>query len=288
MDARLKDYLEANYAGVFDHLRLQYEGIFDEERIERHIREYVDVHNSLAFVQDLIAEGYGGKRLLDIGSGYGSNVLAARQAGIDAIGIDIEPFEVEFARNRLRAERPDDSAEEVYILGSGLTLPFEDQTFDLVTIMNVLEHVHDYRKLLHEAVRVLRPGGMLYALCPNYAAFRQEAHYHVPWLPFFHKGLASIYLKLIGRNPRFLQTSIHYCTNWGILSCLSGLPVRVENPDLAKICNIQALCNEKIRKALLALKRLHLLWGAELLIYVLFYSPFKPSVYLRAVRKVSV
>ena len=265
-----------------DHLRMEYEGIFDEERIERHIRDYIDLNNSEAFVQDLIAEGYGRMRLLDIGSGYGSNVLAARQAGIDAIGIDIEQFEVEFARKRMRDERPDDSAEEVYILGDGLTLPFEDQTFDLVTILNVLEHVPDYRKLLDEAIRVLRPDGRLYLVCPNYAAFRQEAHYHVPWLPFFHKGIASLYLKLIGKNPRFLQTSIHYCTNWGILLCLSGLSVRVENPYLAKMRNIQAIRNEKIRKAMLKLKHLNLLWVAEFLTCALFYNPFKHSVSLKA------
>lgn len=271
-----------------EHLRTQYAGIFDERMIDLHVSEYVDVQNASQFAQDLIADGHFGKQMLDIGSGYGSNVLAARHAGLNASGIELEPFEVVFARNRLREERPDDSVEEVYHLGSGLALPFHDKSFDVVTIMNVLEHVPDYRQLLKEAVRVLRPGGVLYAVCPNYAAFRQEAHYHVPWLPFFHKGLASGYLKLLGRNPGFLQTSIHYCTSWGILWCLSGLPVNIENPYLAKIRNIQAIRSEKIRNALWTLKRLHLLWAAELLIFVLFYNPFKQSIRLKAVRNDAV
>ena len=51
-------------------------------------------------------------------------------------------------------------------------LPFSGESFDYVVLLSVLEHVQDWRKTLAEAVRVLRPGGVLYVsttsrFCPK-------------------------------------------------------------------------------------------------------------------------
>ena len=48
------------------------------------------------------------------------------------------------------------------------TLPFADGTFDLVTILDVLEHIDDDAGTLRELHRVLRPGGMLLVSVPAY------------------------------------------------------------------------------------------------------------------------
>lgn len=45
-------------------------------------------------------------------------------------------------------------------------LPFPDQTYDGVTLINVLEHVFAYRELLKESLRVLKPGGQLVIVVP--------------------------------------------------------------------------------------------------------------------------
>ena len=274
------------YPELKKYLQEQYAGVFDESMVNSLVSEYIDDKNSTVLANDLVADGHFGRRMLDIGSGYGSNVLASRQAGIDAIGIEIAPFEVEFARKRLRQERPDDSPDNVYLLGSALHLPFQDDSFDLITIMNVLEHVTDYRRLLSEAVRVLRPNGALYIVCPNYAAFRREAHYQVPWLPLLNKDLAGWYLKAIGRNPQFLKMSIHYCTNWGILRCLSQLQVRIVNPQFEKLRNISAIRSKNARTMLLAVERLGLMWIAKWLVAAQFYNPCKASVRLTAVKQI--
>src|SRR5262245_2032054 len=50
-------------------------------------------------------------------------------------------------------------------------IPFEDASFDLVTLLNVLEHVHDQAFLLGEIRRVLRPNGRLIVTVPRHNLF---------------------------------------------------------------------------------------------------------------------
>lgn len=267
---------------LLSHLRTQYSGIFDEAMIAQHINEYVDTTNSEAFADYLVACGHKGQKMLDIGAGYGANVLAARQKGIDAIGIEPEAFEVNFARSRLKRLRPENNSSVVYRQGDGMALPFQDESFDVVSLMNVIEHVPDYRRLLVEVMRVLRPGGMLYAICPNYGAFRREAHYHVPWFPFFQRKVAALYLQLLGRNPAFFERHIHYCTNWGILRTISELPAQVLIPGLEKVDNISLVNNGKLRVIFSILDRAGLSWLARLAVRLHFYNPLKETVNLVA------
>ncbi len=51
-------------------------------------------------------------------------------------------------------------------------LPYDDRTFDVVTIIELVEHLHDAEalELLEEASRVTAPGGRLILTTPNYAS----------------------------------------------------------------------------------------------------------------------
>ena len=262
------------------HLREQYRGIFDEAMIECHIAEYVDTTATDAVVGQLLAHGHLGRKLLDVGCGYGSLVLSARQAGIDAHGIELAPFEVEFARARLRQTLPQDQPEEVYVQGSALALPFPPESFAAVTLMNVLEHVPDYRQALREAVRVLRHSGRLYVVCPNYFAFRQEAHYLVPWLPLLPRRIANTYLKMLGRNPSFFVNHIYYCTNWGVLGTLSSLSLKLADPATEKLSDLSLIRSERARHLVRLLRALKFTTALKLALKLRFFSPFKHSVTL--------
>jgi SAM-dependent methyltransferase len=202
------------------HLQHRYKNVFTNAAIEGHLADYVGFTFAEAMVPVLALTLQQGARILDVGSGFGSFVLLAREHGFDARGIELAPFEVEFARRRLRRLRPADDQREVYREGDASALDLPPESLDAVTLWNVIEHIPEARRVLSAAGRMLRPGGRLYLICPNYAAFRQEAHYHVPWYPLLPRPLASRYLRRLGREPSYFENEIFYRTNWGILRLL--------------------------------------------------------------------
>ena len=260
------------------HLREQYRGVFDQQMLDAHINEFVESRfaDSLAAV---IARGSRkGDTLLDIGAGYGAFVLSCRRHGLDAMGFELAAFEVDIARQRLaRADLAADPL-AVFRQGDAGRLPFPDDAFAIVTLLNVLEHVPDYRAVLAEAVRVLRPGGHLFVVCPNYAALRKEAHYHLPWLPLFPRRLASAYLRLLGRNPGFFQEHIYYCTNWGVLHALNGLGMRSANLDVLRIDHPELFSSTRAKRIVNVLTKTRMLPLLTLALRMNRYNPFKGSV----------
>ena len=97
-------------------------------------------------------------RYLDVGCSTGFVVEAARDAGWEAIGTDLNPSAVEFGRSRgldLRTVALDDGG-------------FAPASFDAVSLFDVLEHLIDPRETVRACVRLLRPGGILFLYVPNY------------------------------------------------------------------------------------------------------------------------
>ena len=211
---------EFNTKVIQSYLIETYKGVFTLESCTNHLRDYVGftfANQVIPLIQDRLPNG---GRVLDVGAGFGSFVLVARHLGYDAYGLEIAPFEVEQARLRLAAEFSGIDAADIFRQGDGQALPFDDAFFDAVSLWNVIEHVPDRQKLLDEIARVLKPGGRLFIIAPNYAAFRQEAHYQVPWPPYLPRTLAVIYLKLWGKNPTYFAQGIFPCTNRQVLADL--------------------------------------------------------------------
>ena len=149
-------------------------------------------------------------RVLDLGAGLGE--FSEEAVGRGASLVSIEPGDGfrQIVRDRIRR-----AGHGATIAGVGERLPFRDDAFDLVMSFQVLEHVQDPDAVVREAYRVLKPGGWLFLTTENYLSFH-EAHYNIAWLPLLPKRVGSWYLRLRGRPPEFLQTSITYTTRPGI------------------------------------------------------------------------
>ncbi|HLB22841.1 MAG TPA: class I SAM-dependent methyltransferase [Dehalococcoidia bacterium] len=98
-----------------------------------------------------------GARILDIGCGLGVYVRKFREFSDDVCGIDID------------AKRLREGAKTTpgLMLAVGEHLPFPDDSFDVVVLNEVIEHVHDDRATMGEAYRVIRPGGRIVIYAPN-------------------------------------------------------------------------------------------------------------------------
>ena len=112
-----------------------------------------------SFVQDICRRVTDRRpRILDVGCGTGANLLMLSKYG-DAEGVDVSEDALAFCRER--------GLENVK-LGAAEELPYDDGTFDLVTALDVVEHLDDDLAGLREMRRVLRPGGRVLLFVPTF------------------------------------------------------------------------------------------------------------------------
>jgi demethylmenaquinone methyltransferase / 2-methoxy-6-polyprenyl-1,4-benzoquinol methylase len=97
-----------------------------------------------------------GDRVLDACCGTGDLAIAARHAGGDVTGVDFSEAMLERARRK--------SAAIAWVRGDVLALPFDEASFDVVTVGFGIRNVADLEGALHELARVLRPGGRVASL----------------------------------------------------------------------------------------------------------------------------
>jgi SAM-dependent methyltransferase len=148
-----------------------------------------------------------GKRLLEIGSGFGTNLATwMKRYELDGYGTerDTEGFGSSFQASRQLFAANGLDPEKI-IRVSDDTLPFPDASFDVVYSGNVLEHTENPRTVLEEAVRVLRPGGILHVEVPNYLSCF-EGHYMIPQPPLVWRWVLPAWVRLWGRDPAFAYT----------------------------------------------------------------------------------
>ena len=97
-----------------------------------------------------------GKAVLDLGCAGGFMAEALADRGALVAGIDPAAQAIEAAR----AHAEDAGRMINYDVGVGENLPYDDQSFDAVVCVDVLEHVSDLTQVLCEVARVLKPGGL--------------------------------------------------------------------------------------------------------------------------------
>jgi SAM-dependent methyltransferase len=114
-----------------------------------------------------------GKRLLEIGLGYGTLGQIIAQRGCQYHGLDIADGPVEMMRYRL-ALLGKEAGGRVQ-KGSALDIPYPEGTFDYVYSIGCLHHTGDLPKAVSEVHRVLAAGGKAVVMLYNRFSFRQLA-----------------------------------------------------------------------------------------------------------------
>jgi ubiquinone/menaquinone biosynthesis C-methylase UbiE len=111
------------------------------------------------FVSEIVSQIKGRPpRILDVGCGTGANLFLLSKYG-EVEGVDVSPDALNFCRER---------GFQHLRLGEAEKLPYEDESFDLVTAFDVVEHLDDDVAGLREFSRVLRKGGRVLLFVPTF------------------------------------------------------------------------------------------------------------------------
>lgn len=155
------------------------------------------------------------KKLLEVGSGFGVfNIVARTEFGVDAWGV--EPSNDGFGGSYeicVELLKENGLSTDQVKNAVGESLPFPDSTFDIVYSTNVLEHTNSPEKVLSEAIRVCKKGGIIQIIVPSYGSFF-DGHYNCFYIPYQPKWFWKLWLKYILRRDvsvaDTLRTEINY------------------------------------------------------------------------------
>lgn len=179
-------------------------------------REYFQLHpGKVKYLRYLVgllhSHGVSAGRVLDVGAGYGFFLEALESAGYKAHGIEVSAHAAEQARRRSRGP--------VLQLGAEEPFPFADDTFDAVTLLDVIEHLPRYPLTLASCRRCLRPGGKLVVITLNahslarpllgrrWAWHQDPTHVHMFTARRLRQGLEDA-----GFEVETLKTESNFCS----------------------------------------------------------------------------
>ncbi len=117
-------------------------------------------------------------KLLEIGCGRGEFLKNFKNLGLNVYGIDIEKAET----NHL------DNIEVNIVNLNDQKLPYKDNSFDIIFSKSFVEHLSSHENFFNESYRVLKPGGLLLTLTPDW-----ESNYKIFFDDYTHRTPFSIY-----------------------------------------------------------------------------------------------
>ena len=106
--------------------------------------------------------------MLDVGCGEGRHIFGIMQnyPEMKCIGLDMDDDSLVKAEEGYEFFESISNAGAEFLKGSAYSLPFQNNSLDLIVCSEVLEHLHHYNDAVKEIHRVLKPGGKFYASVP--------------------------------------------------------------------------------------------------------------------------
>ena len=107
-------------------------------------------------------------KMLDVGCGEGRHIFGIMQnyPEMKCIGLDMDDDSLIKAEEGYEFFESISNAGAEFLKGSAYSLPFQNNSLDLIVCSEVLEHLHHYNDAVKEIHRVLKPGGKFYASVP--------------------------------------------------------------------------------------------------------------------------
>lgn len=146
-----------------------------------------------------------GKKLLEIGCGRGEFLNSFLQLGLDCFGVDMSNY-CTVNLNNIKVKIVDISKNN---------LPYEDNYFDIVYHKSLIEHLYSPDQLMKETYRVLKPGGRVIILTPDWVSqmkvFYEDYTHSRPYDINSLRDLLQVYGFLRVETELFYQFPALWC-----------------------------------------------------------------------------
>ena len=135
------------------------------------------------------------EKMLEIGCGRGEMLKHFKEFGLEVQGIDLSPEAPSFNKDiEIKVGNVEESK-----------LPYADNQFDIIYSKSVLEHFYYPEKYMSEAYRVLKPGGIILTLVPDW-----EANYKTYFDDYTHRTpFTKVSLENIQKIHNFKDVNIY-------------------------------------------------------------------------------
>lgn len=168
-----QDAIDAANAAFWDQLcgshLAQIIGVTDDspESLARYDAWYFDLYPYL--LDHVPVDRFAGKRVLEIGLGYGSLSQKIAQSGADYLGMDVASGPAAMVRRRLKQHALAGDAVQRSFLDNALP----SESFDAVVAIGCFHHTGDVQRCFDETWRLLKPGGHAYLMVYNRYSHRR-------------------------------------------------------------------------------------------------------------------
>lgn len=124
------------------------------------LKEAGNIHASINYFENFNIDKT--SQILDIGTRFGTFINILNQNGyLNVYGIDINDKHIK------QGKKTYPHLNKCLSTYDGKSLPFEDQSIDVITMFDVIEHIPNVDVYLHEVNRVLKPAGSFIFQTPN-------------------------------------------------------------------------------------------------------------------------
>ena len=153
---------------------------------------------------DVLPSGHVAGRLLDVGCATGFFLELAETLGWSASGVELSHAAADKARQRFG---------DRVVHGTLESAQFDDNSFDLVTLFDVIEHIPSPVPFVTEITRVLKPGGRALIVTPDISSFsarvmgRTWLHYKPEHLFYYSADTLSRLLQAAGLETQLVKAS---------------------------------------------------------------------------------
>ncbi len=153
-----------------------------------------------------------GKRILDIGCGGGFFVEEARKRNAEVVGVDYSEAAITFAHDRF--PKCDTRVADAYTLSS-----FEQNQFDIVMLIDVIEHISDQERVIKEVSRILKCGGcVLISTDLEDSAWNKEWMKPLIWASMRLSKSGREYIKLKRDEAGDIKRKNYHASHIGLLT----------------------------------------------------------------------